>query len=87
MSNNDSTEWRIVLTRNADKSLGRIDKSAQRRLRQAIDDLMEGDVKKLRGRENEYRLRVGNYRVVFTPAYENRTLTILEIFHRGRDYR
>jgi mRNA interferase RelE/StbE len=87
MSNDDSTEWRIVLTRNADKSLGRIDKPAQGRLRQAIDDLMEGDVKKLRGRENEYRLRVGNYRVVFTPTYENRTLTILEIFHRGRDYR
>ena len=27
-----------------------------------------GDVKKLRGSENEYRLRVGNYRVLFELA-------------------
>jgi mRNA interferase RelE/StbE len=27
-----------------------------------------GDVKKLRGSENEYRLRIGNYRVLFELA-------------------
>lgn len=87
MSNNGSAEWRIVLTRSAAKSLERVDKSTQRRLRDAIDKLMEGDIKKLRGRENEYRLRAGDYRVVFTPNHGAQMLTILQIFHRGRNYR
>ena len=35
------------------------------RLDQLQDDLA-GDVKKLTGGNNEYRLRVGNYRILFT---------------------
>ncbi len=30
-----------------------------------MQDDLAGDVKKLRGSQNEYRLRVGNYRVMF----------------------
>lgn len=80
-------EWRIVLTRNAVRSLDRLDRRTQQRLRAAIDRLMGGDVKKLRGRSNEYRLRVGSYGVVFTPDESARVLTVLDIFRRGRDYR
>ena len=86
-SNIALAEWRIVLTRNAVKSFDKLNKSTQQNLRHAIDKLMEGDVKKLRGRENQYRLRAGDYRVVFTPDHGAQTLTILEIFHRGRGYR
>ena len=50
------------------------------------DELMRGDVKKLKGRPNQFRLRVGDYRVVFTPDHKTRTIAVLEIFHRGRGY-
>jgi mRNA-degrading endonuclease RelE of RelBE toxin-antitoxin system len=30
-----------------------------------LEDNLRGDVQKLKGSENEYRLRIGNYRVPF----------------------
>jgi len=56
-------------------------------MRDAIDRLMEGDIKKLRGRQNQFRLRVGGVRAVFTPNFKTRTILILEIFQRGENYR
>ncbi|MCD8089127.1 MAG: type II toxin-antitoxin system RelE/ParE family toxin [Clostridiales bacterium] len=46
------------------KFLQKQDKPTRQRLIEAIDNLPMGDVKKLQGR-NGYRLRVGNYRIIF----------------------
>ncbi len=45
----------------------------------------EGDVKQLQGRDNEFRLRAGDYRICFTP--EGSLLHIHWIRHRGVAYR
>jgi mRNA-degrading endonuclease RelE of RelBE toxin-antitoxin system len=45
----------------------------------------EGDVKQLQGRENEFRLRAGDYRICFTP--EGELLHIHWVRHRGEAYR
>jgi mRNA interferase RelE/StbE len=42
-------------------------------------------IKKLSGRDGEYRIRVGNYRVVFELAGDE--ATILEVGHRREVYR
>ncbi len=46
------------------------------------------DIKKLggtKGRENLYRLRIGDYRAVY--AVEGNTVWVTEIFLRGKGYR
>ena len=47
---------------------------------------MEGDVKKLLGRPNQFRLRVGPLRAVFAPDFKTHTIVIVEVFRRGAGY-
>jgi len=41
-------------------------------------------LKGTKGREDLFRLRIGDYRVVY--AVEERTVYITDLFHRGRGY-
>ena len=50
-----------------------------------LEDGFSGNVKKLKGSEKEYRLRVGNYRVLF--ELENRTITVYAVGNRKDIYR
>ncbi len=65
-----------------------IDKHIQQRIRDAVLRFAEtghGDVKRLRGYDDEWRLRVGEWRVRFTsPPGE---ITVLRVLPRGRAYR
>ena len=54
------------------------------RLRRLEEDL-GGDVKKLSNHTPEYRMRAGDYRVLFEVA-ENR-IVVYRILHRGEAYR
>ena len=54
-------------------------------MKDSIEKLPLGDVKKLTGYECEYRLGVGNLRVLFT--FENDIITINEIRPRGKAYK
>ena len=62
-------------------------KSTALRLYGAINQLPLGDVKRLNGQKAPqlYRLRVGDYRVVFYPEQDN--ITILRIDNRGDVYK
>ena len=62
-----------------------LDKSTKKRLKVAIEKLPFGDVKKLKGYTNEYRLRVGNYRVLF--SLEDDIITIKDVLPRGEAYK
>ena len=48
------------------KYLKRLDKKTQLRILKAINQLPLGDVKKLQGNTEDYRLRVGKYRIIFS---------------------
>ncbi len=50
-----------------------------------MQDDLAGDVKKLRGSQNEYRLRVGNYRVMF--RLEEDIIAVYKIGDRKDVYR
>ena len=69
------------------KYLRRIDKKAQLRILKAIKDLPYGDVKKLQGRAEDYRLRVGDYRIIFTKDDEELLIYVIEIAPRGDIYK
>ena len=55
------------------------------RIRNAVDALPAGDVKKLKGIENGYRLRIGNVRVLFEKIGNN--ITVFKIDNRGDVYK
>jgi mRNA interferase RelE/StbE len=55
------------------------------RIKQAVSILPVGDVKKLKGIENGYRLRVGGVRVLFENDGGN--ITVIKIDNRGDVYK
>jgi len=68
----------------------RQDRRAAARIVAAVARLAEhnaGDVKKLAGGSGEYRLRVGDRRVLFTFEDDGRTLLLLRVLNRRDAYR
>lgn len=62
------------------------DRQQVRRIRQGIGAFAkagEGDVRKLQGRGDEWRLRVGDWRVFFTYDRGAQTLIILHVRRRN----
>ena len=76
---------RIEYKKKAIKYINSEDRAAKKRLKDAIEKIPFGDIKKLTGFENEYRLRVGDLRVLFTV--ENNIITVNEIRPRGQVYK
>ena len=77
--------FKIVYSKKAMKFLQKQDKPTQRRLVSAISQLpLSGDIKKLQGTVG-YRLRVGNYRVLFDV--NGVVVDIIDIGNRGQIYK
>ena len=76
---------RIVFEKEAAKHISKMDKMSKARIKQAIDKLPAGDVKKLQGLVNDYRLRVGDLRVLF--SVENDIIIIKDVLPRGQAYK
>lgn len=76
---------KIEYKKKAVKYINSADKPTKKRLKEAIEKLPFGDISKLKGFENEYRLRVGDLRVLFT--IENDIITINNILPRGQVYK
>ena len=55
----------ITLSKKAAKMLAGLDKQIQARIVASIYKLPEGDIKKLKGYTAVFRLRVGDYRILF----------------------
>ncbi len=79
--------YEIELKPRALKDLKALPKSDQRRIIARIEALrndLAGDVKKLTDFTPEYRLRVGDYRILF--EVEGNRVIIYRIFHRKDAY-
>jgi mRNA interferase RelE/StbE len=81
---------KINLNRNAIKFLSKQEKSVSQRIRIALEGLKKqpplGDIVKMKGRKDTYRLRVGTYRVVYNIDFQERVIYILAIDNRGDIY-
>jgi mRNA interferase RelE/StbE len=66
-----------------DKMYIRIDRNIQR----LINDPFPSGVKKLRGAENEYRIREGKYRILYEVDQKNKTIVIYRVKLRKVAYR
>lgn len=76
---------KIEYSRKSVKYINSVDKPTKKRLREAIEKIPLGDIKKLQGLENGYRLRVGDLRVLF--SIEDDTIYIDNIIPRGQAYK
>jgi mRNA interferase RelE/StbE len=80
----------IKIERTARKRIASLEVGLQRRILQAIEGLAENPrpsgCKKLRGRE-EYRVRVGDYRVVYEVRDDLLIVLIVRVAHRGDAYK
>jgi mRNA interferase RelE/StbE len=82
--------WRLAIEDRARKDLRRLDPPPRDRIARAIKLLAQnaeltGDVKRLKG-SDEYRLRVGDYRVRFKRDGRLLIITVIRVLPRGRAY-
>lgn len=79
-----------ILAARARRDLRRLDPQVQRRVVTALDRLAgdppQGDVVRLAGADEEWRLRVGDWRVRFTRDPDAGTIQVLRVLPRGRAY-
>ena len=75
----------ICLSKDAKKHIEALDRIAKRRIKDAIYELPAGDIKRLTGFKRDYRLRVGDYRVLF--SIENDVITVKDVLPRGEAYK
>ena len=83
--------YAVQFTRSADKDLERIVPPERNRIIRKIAELARDPrpmgVKKLAGADDLYRLRVGNYRVIYQVEDRIVTVTVVRIGHRREVYR
>ncbi len=79
--------YKVEFKRSAVKALARLPRKAQRQIGEGIDALSENPfppgAKKLEARSSLYRIRVGDYRVIYTVRRRQLLVLVLVIGHRG----
>ena len=86
--------YRIIFHKRAAKKLKTVQKSHLRKFSSLLETLKTNslpwrdfDLKKIEGVENTYRVRIGDYRIVYFIEKEKDTIHILKIEMRGKVYK
>lgn len=80
-------KYQIVLLKRAKKFIDRLSASDRVRVVAAIEKLPEGtDIKPLRGTQGVYRLRVGDYRIIYTVDNGKLVVYVIDAGNRGQIY-
>jgi mRNA interferase RelE/StbE len=82
--------WQVIVLREPEKLLARLPKDVRQRLSNAIDDLETNPHPPGSGRltgHDLYRLRVGDWRIVYQIKNDQLLVLVLEIGTRGGVYR
>jgi mRNA interferase RelE/StbE len=78
----------IIFSPTAKKQFLNLDKKIQIRIKAGILKLAivppQGDIAKLKGREDQYRLRIGDWRIIFRQID---VIQIIAILPRGQAYK
>lgn len=83
-------KYKIVIEKLAEKFIIKLPKPEKERVLKAIYQLPEGnDIKELKGKKNKglYRLRVGDYRVIYTIDNGKLVIYVIDSGNRGDIYK
>ena len=80
-------KYQLIIDKGALKFISKQPIQAKKRLLQAISKLPEGDVIKMSGKFNLYRLRVGSYRIIYTIDNNRLIIKVVEVGNRGDVYK
>ena len=80
--------WQVQIDKPAMKFLLKQPQVQQIRILRALKQLPDvGDIKPMSGHENLFRLRIGDYRAIYTKHDEVLIIQVLTIGNRGDVYR
>jgi mRNA interferase RelE/StbE len=83
--------YRLLITKQVEKQLNALPQQVVGRMEQHIEALHADPrpygVKKLKGYTDTYRVRVGNYRIIYSIDDRTQTVTLLTIDNRKDVYR
>lgn len=85
------SEYRVEIARRAIKSIARLPRKEQLRVRAAID-LLADDPRPpgcvaMAGEDSVYRVRVGDYRILYEVIDERLVIQVVRVGHRRDVYR
>ncbi|MCL2638284.1 MAG: type II toxin-antitoxin system RelE/ParE family toxin [Oscillospiraceae bacterium] len=76
----------VTYSKKAVKIISRMDKTTKARIKAGVESIPQGDIVPLAGSSDSFRLRVGNWRVIF--SYNNDgTIFVEKIAPRGTVYK
>ncbi|MFP4608511.1 MAG: type II toxin-antitoxin system RelE family toxin [Candidatus Natronoplasma sp.] len=86
----------ILISTTFQKQLEKLDDRLKKRVKDSLEGLKEdpykprsgADIKKLSGTDpTKYRLKIGDYRVIYTVEESNKAVKVIEGLKRGKGYR
>lgn len=79
--------YKIVIKKKAKKFIDKLPKNEKIRVVKAIEMLPNGeDIKKLKGHNDLFRLRVGDYRIIYTVDNGEFIVIVIDAGNRGEIY-
>ncbi|BDI18821.1 translation repressor RelE [Nostoc cf. commune SO-36] len=82
--------YKVEILKGALKQLKKLSPELQERIQVKIDDLAieprPNGVKKLKGKENVYRIRLGEYRIIYDIFDDILVVNVVEVGHRNKVY-
>ncbi|MEA5506539.1 type II toxin-antitoxin system RelE/ParE family toxin [Halotia wernerae UHCC 0503] len=83
--------YEVKFTKGARKMFRKLSQELQDRIQTKIDDLAieprPNGVKKLKGEEKSYRIRIGDYRVIYDIFDDVLLVSVVEVGHRSEVYK
>ena len=80
--------YRVYIEKPARKFIQKQSPDQQRRILTALYKLPnEGDIFPMRGKANQYRVRIGTYRAVYNLDRDVLTVTVIKVDNRGDVYK
>ena len=83
--------YEIQIDKSASKQIKKLPSEIQERIQVKINNLAieprPDEVKKLKGRENGYRIRVGDYRILYDIFDDILLIIVVEVGHRSSIYK
>lgn len=83
--------WTLDISPRATRDIHRLDPSVRERVLDSLAGMVatpsHGDLRRLEGTVDEWRLRVGDWRARLRPNARTRTVVVIRVQHRSSVYR